>query len=114
MKANVANCSLLSQPMSIGVPLCEQRYSMSALPHYLELKVFCSGTVYSAMISLSAVYFFALGSSFDASQANKGLTSFLQVLVIEQRSKEYHAGCSNTSVIAARVSLKEMVEEREQ
>lgn len=32
--------------------------------------------------------------------------------MLEQRNKEYHAECSNTSVIAARMSFKEMVGER--
>lgn len=41
------------------------------------------------------------------------LTKGVQVLVLEQRNKEYHAGCSNTSAIAAaQVNFKEMVGER--
>lgn len=42
------------------------------------------------------------------------LTKGVQVLVLEQRNKEYHAGCSNTSAIAAaQVNFKEMGGERE-
>ena len=38
-------------------------------------------------------------------------TKGVQVLVLEPRNKDCHAGCSNTSAIVAQVNFKEMVGE---
>lgn len=102
MKAKLANCSLLSRLGRISALLC------SRTQRARSYTLFCTGSVYSAMISLSAVYF-CTGKQFRSIWLTKGV----QVLVLEQRNKEYHAECSNTSVIAGRMSFKEMVGERE-
>lgn len=55
-----------------------------------------------------------LGPYYQVTDRSMWLTKGVQVLVLEQRNKEYHAGCSNTSAIAAaQVNFKEMGGERE-
>lgn len=103
MKANVTNCRLFSQPMIINVPTTLQ----TVLPNECSttLSVFCNASVYSAMISLPAICFCS-ERQFWSMWWTKGM----QVLVLEQRNKGYHAGCSNTTV-TVQVNFKEMIGE---